>query len=183
MSAAFVPAVQGEACVLLPTRRSFLVRSWVLAVLVPPLFLVLQPSGDPTNRFEALYPLAVVGAPVASLWAGWRLLRGDLRLRLDPVGVTVPEFWRSRTQLVPWDLIDVVEIHHGARPELRLVHRVPGAPPATTVVDLRVVGWHEGLLREVLTHYVRHPRDRAELTHVRALDRFTLRGCPGDVGR
>lgn len=179
MSAAHVPAVQGDACVLLPVRRSFHVIGWLLVVLVPPLVLLLQPSGEPTNRYEAAYPLVVLWAPCMSLWGAWRLVRSDLRLRLDPAGVTVPAFWHSRTQLVRWDLLDSVEIHHGPRPELRLVHRTPTGPPTTTttIVDLRVMAWHEGLLREVLTHYRDHPRDRAGLTDLRALDRFLDRAA------
>lgn len=180
MSAVFVPPVQGEACVLLPVRRSSLVLGWVMVVLVPALVLVLQPSADTPTRYGAAYPLLVVGAPVMSLWSAWRLARSDLRLRLDPVGVTVPGFWSWRTQLVPWDLLDSVEIHRGPRPELRLVHRVPGAPAATTVVDLRLMAWHEGLLREVLTHFRDHPRDRSTLTDARSLDRFTSRGTAVD---
>jgi hypothetical protein len=177
MSATFVPPAQGEGCVLLPVRRSFYVIGWILVVLVPPLVLLLQPSGEPTNRYEAAYPLVVLWAPIMSLWGAWRLVRSDLRLRLDPAGVTVPAFWNSRTQLVRWDLLDSVDIHHGPRPELRLVHRTPAGPATTTVVDLRVMAWHEGLLQEVLLHFAHHPRDRAALTDLRALDRFLDRAA------
>lgn len=184
MSRAIPPAQQGHGCVLLPVRRLPFVVGWALVVLVPLLLLGAGPTSDPVTRAQASWPLLVVTTPAISAWAAWRLLRCDLRLRLDPSGITVPWFWRSTVDHVPWDRIAGVEVGFRARPVLVLVHRAEhDRPSVTTVLDLRVQAWHASMLRTLLTRCADDPSARALLTDAAAVDRSLGRaGCAGRSG-
>ena len=164
------PAIQGEGCVLLPVRRLPFVGGWLVVLLLSPFYVLMGPAEHPVNRYEAMWPLVVVGTPVLCAWLAWRLLRCDLRLRLDPDGITVPSFWREQREHVRWDGIEQVLSRRHLRPELLLVHE--GEPLAFTAIDLRIPRWRAELLARVLSHYVEHPSARADLVDACALDRM-----------
>lgn len=166
------PALQGAGGVLLPVRRVIAHAGWALVVAGAPILLLLAPIGEPTTRREAQWPLAAAGVVALALWVAWRLVRSDLRLRLDPSGVHVPSFWRDRVEHVAWDRVGDVVAQRAARPALLIVHAGHADAPTYTTVDLRVPAWRASLIAEVLTHYAQTPEARAELTDPRALDRF-----------
>lgn len=157
-------AVQGDGCVLVPIRRArhVVICLWAAAAPLAGVLIVMARESDSRS---ALLLVAVAALPVFYLPPR---LRHDLRLRLDPRGLTF-RCGDLHERFVPWAAIEDVLPDPG-RSQLFLLLR------GDRVVTLTVLRyrWRASSIGEVLHYFAEHPEARAELTHVRALDRFRI---------
>ena len=154
--------IQGDGRVHLPIRRGRHVLI-CLAWLDVPVMCALAAQMPYAGRREGA-ALFVIVLPMLFYYLPKRLMT-DHRLRLEPKG-----FWYSqflKPHFIQWaDVRDVTTVP--GEWELRIVLR---RSRYARLLPYRY-RWTPSALGAVITYYAKHPEARAELTDVRALDKF-----------